>query len=150
MVKLNEYFTVLVDYGHNGPALESLLKALREYEPARLIAVFGCGGNRDKNRRSEMGKAAADLADFSVVTSDNPRKEDPMDIIHDISQAMSEEQGCYTVIPDRYEAIKWTVSQAQTGDIIVIAGKGHETYQIIGSEKRHFDDREAILSFRDM
>ena len=150
MVKLNEDFTVLVDYGHNGPALESLLKALREYEPARLIAVFGCGGNRDKNRRSEMGKAAADLADFSVVTSDNPRKEDPMDIIHDISQAMSEEQGCYTVIPDRYEAIKWTVSQAQTGDIIVIAGKGHETYQIIGSEKRHFDDREAILSFRDM
>lgn len=150
MVRLNEDFTVLVDYAHNGPALESLLRALREYEPARLIAVFGCGGNRDKNRRSEMGKAAAELADFSVVTSDNPRNENPMDIIHDITQTMSEEQGCYIVIPERYEAIKWIVSQAQTGDIIVIAGKGHETYQIIGGEKRHFDDREAILSFREM
>ena len=97
-----------------------------------------------------MGKAAAELADFSVVTSDNPRNENPMDIIHDITQTMSEEQGCYIVIPERYEAIKWIVSQAQTGDIIVIAGKGNETYQIIGGEKRHFDDREAILSFREM
>lgn len=150
IVKLNEDFTVLVDYAHNGPALESLLKSLREYEPARLIAVFGCGGNRDRNRRFEMGMAAARIADFSVVTSDNPRNEDPMDIIHDITQAMAEEQGCYTVIPERYEAIKWTVSQAQTGDIIVIAGKGHETYQLIGGHKRHFDDREAILSFREI
>lgn len=146
IVSLGEDFTVLVDYAHNGPALESILKALREYEPARLIAVFGCGGNRDRNRRLEMGRAAAELADFSVVTSDNPRHENPMDIIRDITQAMAEEQGSYTVIPDRREAICWTVSQAQTGDIIVIAGKGHETYQILGGEKRHFDDREVVLS----
>lgn len=145
-VSLGEDFTVLIDYAHNGPALESLLKALREYEPARLIAVFGCGGNRDRNRRFEMGRAAAQLADFSVVTSDNPRHENPMDIIRDVTQAMAEEQGSYTVIPDRRKAIGWTVSQAQTGDIIVIAGKGHETYQILGSEKRHFDDREIVLS----
>lgn len=146
IVSLGEDFTVLVDYAHNGPALDSILKALREYEPARLIAVFGCGGNRDRNRRFEMGKAAARLADFSVVTSDNPRHENPMDIIKDITQAMVEEQGSYTVIPDRREAICWTVSQAQTGDIIVIAGKGHETYQLLGGEKRHFDDREVVLS----
>lgn len=93
-----------------------------------------------------MGRAAAQLADFSVVTSDNPRHENPMDIIRDVTQAMAEEQGSYTVIPDRRKAIGWTVSQAQTGDIIVIAGKGHETYQILGSEKRHFDDREIVLS----
>lgn len=148
-VNLGEDFTVLVDYAHNGPALESILKALREYEPARLIVVFGCGGNRDRNRRFEMGKAAAELADFSVVTSDNPRHENPLDIIKDITQTMSEEQGCYTVIPDRREAIIWTVSQARTGDIIVIAGKGHETYQILGSEKRHFDDREVVLSVKE-
>lgn len=146
IVNLGEDFTVLVDYAHNGPALESLLKALREYEPARLIAVFGCGGNRDRNRRFEMGKAAAQLADFSVVTSDNPRHENPMDIIKDITQTMAQEEGSYIVIPDRREAICWTVSQAQTGDVIVVAGKGHETYQLLGSEKRHFDDRETILS----
>ena len=93
-----------------------------------------------------MGKAAAQLADFSVVTSDNPRHENPMDIIKDITQAMAQEGGSYIVIPDRREAICWTVSQAQTGDVIVVAGKGHETYQLLGSEKRHFDDRETILS----
>lgn len=146
IVNLGQDFTVLVDYAHNGPALESLLKALREYEPARLIAVFGCGGNRDRNRRFEMGKAAAQLADFSVVTSDNPRHENPLDIIKDITRAMAQEEGSYIVIPDRREAICWTVSQAQTGDVIVIAGKGHETYQLLGSEKRHFDDRETVLS----
>ena len=96
-----------------------------------------------------MGKAAAQLADFSVITSDNPRHEDPMDIIKDITMAMADGQGCYTVIPDRYEAICWTISEAQAGDIIVVAGKGHETYQLLGSRKRHFDDREAILSLRD-
>ena len=145
-VDLNEDFTVLVDYAHNGPALESLLSTLREYEPARLIPVFGCGGERDRNRRFEMGRCAAELADFTVVTSDNPRREKPMDIIRDIISAMAEEEGSYTVIPDRREAIRWTVSQAQTGDIIIIAGKGHETYQITGEEKRHFDDREEVLS----
>lgn len=148
-VNLGENYTVLVDYAHNGQALESLLKALREYEPSRLIVVFGCGGNRDRNRRFEMGKAAAQLADFSVITSDNPRHEDPMDIIKDITMAMADGQGSYTIIPDRYEAICWTISEAQAGDIIVVAGKGHETYQLLGSRKRHFDDREAILSLRD-
>ena len=93
-----------------------------------------------------MGRCAAELADFTVVTSDNPRREKPMDIIRDIISAMAEEEGSYTVIPDRREAIRWTVSQAQTGDIIIIAGKGHETYQITGEEKRHFDDREEVLS----
>ena len=149
LVHVSDDFTLMIDYAHNAMALESLLSTLKAYNPHRLVSVFGCGGNRDRNRRFEMGKAAADLADFSVVTSDNPRHENPLDIIKDITQVMSEEQGCYTVIPDRREAIIWTVSQAQTGDIIVIAGKGHETYQILGNEKRHFDDREIVLSVKE-
>lgn len=143
-VNLEEDYTVLIDYAHNGPALENLLSALREYEPARLIPVFGCGGGRDRNRRFEMGRCAAELADFSVITSDNPRHEAPMDIIGDITSVMTE--GSYRVIPDRREAIRWAVSRARTGDIIIVAGKGHETYQITGDEIRHFDDREVVLS----
>lgn len=139
-------FTVLVDYAHNGVALRSLLKDLRVYDPARLVVVFGCGGGRDKNRRREMGRAAAQMADLIIVTSDNPREERPMDIIGDITEAIEEEDGrcLYQVIEDRQTAIEYAIAHGEKGDIILIAGKGHETYQIIGRQKRHFDDRQVV------
>ena len=142
-------FTVMVDYAHNGMALENLLRTLREYEPRRLITVFGCGGERDRKRRSEMAWAAALHGDFSVITSDNPRREDPMQIISDITSVMDDAGGKYRVIPDRQQAIEWAVSHGQPGDIIVVAGKGHETCQITGNVKKHFDDREVILSLKN-
>ncbi len=137
-------FTVMLDYAHNGAAMENLLTALREYQPGRLITVFGCGGSRDPHRRTEMGLAAGKAADLSIITSDNPREEEPDAIIADIVCALSETGGAYKVIPDRAEAIKWTLQNAQHGDMIAVCGKGHETYQLIGREKRHFDDREVI------
>lgn len=145
-VPVSDEFTVMVDYAHNGIALKSLLKSLRQYEHNRLIAVFGCGGDRDPSRRKEMGRAASELADIIIVTSDNPRSEDPLKIIEEIKSHIWEEKEVIT-IPDRREAIGKALETADKGDIIVIAGKGHETYQIIGEEVRHFDDREQILSF---
>lgn len=137
-------FTVMLDYAHNGVAMENLLAALREYQPKRLVTVFGCGGNRDPHRRTEMGLAAGKAADLSVITSDNPREEEPGAIIADIVCALSKTGGAYKVIPNRAEAIEWTLQNAQRGDIIAVCGKGHETYQLIGREKLHFDDREVI------
>ncbi|MBQ4649678.1 MAG: UDP-N-acetylmuramoyl-L-alanyl-D-glutamate--2,6-diaminopimelate ligase [Firmicutes bacterium] len=144
-VDVGRDFTVFVDYAHNGTALENLLKELREYRPQRIITVFGCGGGRDRNRRAEMGRTAAVFADFSIITSDNPRDEDPMEIIEDITNDMTLAGGLFRVIPDRQQAIWAALEMASEGDIVVIAGKGHETYQITGKEKRHFDDREVIL-----
>ena len=146
IIPLNRDFLVMIDYAHNGAALESLLINLRKYRPERLIVVFGCGGQRDKNRRTEMGKAAGTYADFSIITSDNPRGEEPMCIIRDISEAMGKAGGSYRIIPDRRQAIAWCLEEAGEGDFIVIAGKGHETYQVIGNEKLHFDDRQEVLS----
>lgn len=149
IVPFSSEFTVMTDYAHNGAALANLLQTLRLYKPSRLIAVFGCGGERDRNRRIEMAHAASVYADFSVITSDNPRSESPEKIISDITSAMDDVGEKYTVIPDRSRAVRWAVSQGQPGDIIVVAGKGHETYQIIGNVKKHFDDREVILSLKN-
>ena len=137
-------YTVILDYAHNGIALESLLKALREYEPKRLVAVFGCGGERAHKRRSEMGLVAGTYADLTVITSDNPRSEPPEEIIREIAEAVSETAGEYVIIADRKQALEWVIGQAQTGDIIAVCGKGHETYQIIADRKIHFDDKEVI------
>lgn len=142
-------FTLMLDYAHNGIALENLLKTLRSYEPTVLTAVFGCGGNRDRNRRFEMGKAAGELADFTIVTSDNPREEPPKQIIEDIVSAISETGGRYIVIEDRKKAIEYAVKNAESGSITAVCGKGHESYQIIGHEKIHFDDREIIRAVID-
>lgn len=149
LVETGRPCSVLVDYAHNGRALQKVLEGLREYHPQRLIVVFGCGGNRDRNRRFEMGRAAAESADLTVITSDNPRREDPLEIIADIVSVMDEAEGNYTVIADRRQAIRWAVSQGKKGDIVLIAGKGHETYQVIGEEKIYFDDREVIASMED-
>lgn len=137
---------IMVDYAHNGTALRCLLAALQDYRPKRLTCVFGCGGERDRQRRFKMGEAAAKLADFSIITSDNPRNEPAMSIIDDIVTEVEKNGGSYRVIADRREAIRYAVSHCVQGEIVVIAGKGHETYQIVGDEILHFDDREEVLA----
>lgn len=139
----------LVDYAHNGVALQHLLETLRTYEPRRLLLVFGCGGERAPKRRIEMGRVAAQMADLCIVTSDNPRREDPLGIIGDITAAMDAAGGgSYQVIADRREAIRTAVQMTGPGDMLVVAGKGHETDQIIGTEVRPFDDREELRKGR--
>ena len=133
--------SVIVDYAHTPDSLENLLKAARPFIPGRMICVFGCGGDRDRTKRPKMGKIAADLSDLAVVTSDNPRTEDPAKILQDILEGISPEVNPL-VIGDRSEAIRTAIMEAQPGDGVLIAGKGHEDYQILGTEKIHFDDRE--------
>lgn len=144
IVPVSEAFIVMIDYAHNAMSLESLLLSLKEYNPERIVTVFGCGGNRDRNRRFEMGEVSSRLADFTIVTSDNPRKEKPEDILADIVTGVKKSNGEYIAIIDRQEAITYAVTHALKGDVIVIAGKGHEDYQIIGDTKYHMDDRELV------
>ncbi len=145
-VDIGSDFTVMIDYAHNGVALTNLLESLKRYEPGRIVLVFGCGGNRDRNRRFEMGGVAQKLADYIIVTSDNPRFENPEDIIADITSVMDLNDKKTVTIPDRKKAIEMAIKIAQEGDIIVIAGKGHEKYQIIDGNVSHFDDKEVVLS----
>ena len=135
-------FSVIVDYAHNAISLESLLDTLRSYHPKRLVCVFGCGGNRSKLRRYEMGEISGKMADLSVITADNSRFEKVEDIIEDIKIGMNKTDGEYIVIPDRREAIKHCIHNAKKGDMIVIVGKGHEDYQEIEGVRYHFLDRE--------
>ena len=134
----------MIDYAHNAVALESLLSTLREYHPHRLISLFGCGGNRSKVRRFEMGEVSGRLADFTIITSDNPRNEEPMAIIDDIVTGISRTDGKYITIPDRKEAIAYAIHHGEPGDIIVLAGKGHEDYQEIKGVKYPMDERVII------
>ena len=143
-VKVSDDFTVLIDYAHNAMALESILTTLREYEPGRLISLFGCGGNRSKDRRFQMGEVSGKLADFTIITSDNPRFEEPLDIIADIVTGISKTDGKYIEIPDRKEAIRYAIDNGKRGDIIVLAGKGHEDYQEIKGVKYPMDERVLI------
>lgn len=144
IVPVTRRYTIMIDYAHNAMSLESLLTTLREYEPGRLVCLFGCGGNRAKSRRYEMGEVSSRLADLTVVTSDNPRNEEPMDIINDILVGVHKADGEYVTIPDRKEAIAYCMKHAQGGDIVVLAGKGHEDYQEICGVKHHMDERELI------
>lgn len=158
--------TCLVDYAHTGDALQNVLHTLRALSTGRLITVFGCGGDRDPGKRSVMGEIAASYADLTIVTSDNPRSEDPLQIIGQIKDGIAPlglheyqqweiaggfiEKG-FICLPDRHEAIRFAVSIAKPGDILLLAGKGHETYQISGREKHHFDDyEEAIKAFGEL
>lgn len=136
-------FQIVVDYAHNAASLEKLLETLRSYVDNRLIVVFGNGGDRARSRRFEMGETAGRMADFTVITSDNPRTEDPMAIIQDILTGIKPTGGKYEVVPDRREAIAYAIDLAEPGDMIIIAGKGHETYQIFKDETIHFDDAET-------
>lgn len=144
IVPVSKDFTVMIDYAHNTMSLESLLLSLREYNPKRIVTIFGCGGNRDRNRRFEMGEVSSRLADFTIVTSDNPRHEKPEAIIKDIVEGIKRAEGKYIAIIDRQEAVSYAIANALKGDVIVIAGKGHEDYQIIGDTKYHMDDRELV------
>lgn len=144
MIKVSDDFTLMIDYAHNAMSLESLLTTLREYNPARLVCLFGCGGDRSRDRRFSMGEVSGKLADLSVITSDNPRTEEPLAIIDDILVGIKKTTGKYTVIPDRRKAIEWVIHNGQPGDIIVLAGKGHEDYQEINGVKHHLDEREVI------
>ena len=144
LVKVSDDFTLMIDYAHNAMALESLLTTLREYKPKRLVCLFGCGGNRSKLRRYEMGEVSGKLADLTVITSDNPRNEEPQAIIDDIKVGMSKTDGKYVEIIDRKEAIAYVIRHGQPGDVIVLAGKGHEDYQEIKGKKYPMDERDII------
>ena len=143
-VKVSDDFTLMIDYAHNAMSLESLLTTLKEYNPKRLICVFGCGGNRSKLRRYEMGEVSGRLADLTVITSDNPRFEEPQAIIDDIKTGMAKTSGKYVEIIDRKEAIRYVIAHGQPGDVIVLAGKGHEDYQEICGVKHPMDERVLI------
>jgi UDP-N-acetylmuramoyl-L-alanyl-D-glutamate--2,6-diaminopimelate ligase len=142
-VDAGQDFTVIVDYAHSPDALENLLKLVSQLPHEKILTVFGCGGDRDKSKRPIMGSIAVAMSDLAIVTSDNPRSEDPLGIIRDIEAGMQERAGDYSVVPDRRQAIEQAVSTARKGDIVVIAGKGHEDYQIIGSARNPFDDRKV-------
>ena len=137
-------FSVLIDYAHTPDALENVLTTLRPVTKGRLIALFGCGGDRDHGKRPIMGRIAAENADFCVVTSDNPRTEDLQAIVDDILAGMKNSRTPTKVIVDRRKAIEWAIDNAHSGDVILLAGKGHEDYQEINHEKRHMDEREIV------
>ena len=144
MVKVSDDFTLMIDYAHNAMALESLLTTLREYHPHRLVCLFGCGGNRARSRRFEMGEVSGRMADLTIITSDNPRYEEPQAIIEDIKTGISKTDGAYVEICDRKEAIAYAIAHGEPGDIIVLAGKGHEDYQEICGVKHPMDERVLI------
>ncbi len=144
-VSCGQDFAVIVDYAHTPDALQRVLTTAKKLTKGKLITVFGCGGDRDKGKRPLMGKVASELSDYAIVTSDNPRSEDPLEIIDQIKAGIKDNE--YEVIPDRRLAIKRAIEIANTGDFIVIAGKGHENYQLIKGEKLHFDDREVACEY---
>ena len=137
-------YTILIDYAHTPDALENALRALRDNVQGRLIVLFGCGGDRDRTKRPIMGAIAADNADFVIVTSDNPRTEDPNAIIDEIVEGLKNKTTPHKVICDRAEAIRWAIDNHLPDDVILLAGKGHEDYQVVGHEKRHMDEREIV------
>ncbi|MCR4651204.1 MAG: UDP-N-acetylmuramoyl-L-alanyl-D-glutamate--2,6-diaminopimelate ligase [Lachnospiraceae bacterium] len=144
MIHVSDSFSLMIDYAHNAMALENLLGTLKEYNPHRLVCMFGCGGNRSRDRRFEMGEVSGRLADFTIITSDNPRFEEPLDIINDIVTGIERTDGIYVTIADRKEAIRYAITHGEPGDIIVLAGKGHEDYQEIRGVKYPMDERVLI------
>jgi UDP-N-acetylmuramoyl-L-alanyl-D-glutamate--2,6-diaminopimelate ligase len=144
VVENDKNFTIIIDYAHTPDGLKNILSTFKECKRNRVIALFGCGGNRDKTKRPIMGSIASRYADYVIVTSDNPRKENPTDIINDILVGLDGSPTPYKVIENRVEAIKYAVKIAQPDDIVVLAGKGHETYQILADGTIHLDEREVV------
>ena len=144
IIPVSPKFTIMIDYAHNAMSLNSLLTTLKEYSPKRLVCLFGCGGNRSRERRFEMGEVSSKLADFTIVTSDNPRNEEPQAIIDDIVTGVKKADGKFITIIDRADAIRYAIENAKEGDVIVLAGKGHEDYQEIKGKKYHMDERELV------
>lgn len=147
IVPTDRDFSIIIDYSHKPDALENVLKTLKPVTKGRLMALFGCGGDRDKAKRPIMGAIAADNADLVIVTSDNPRTEDPNEIIREITEGMKGKRTPAKVICDRVEAIHWAIDNAGPGDVILLAGKGHEDYQVVGHEKHHMDEREIVAEY---
>ena len=139
-------YSVLIDYAHTPDGLENVLTAVKGFCKGRVIAVFGCGGDRDPIKRPIMGRIGVTESDFAIITSDNPRTEDPMAIIEDILKGVSEDMGAYIVVPERRNAIRYAMDIAKKDDIIILAGKGHETYQEICGVKYHLDEREEVAA----
>ena len=144
LVPNKKELTIMIDYAHSPESLQNILSAVKSYTRGRVISVFGCGGDRDPGKRPQMGEISGNIADFTVITSDNPRTEEPEKIVRQIEEGTKKTKGKYVAIVDRIEAIKYAIDMANKNDIIVLAGKGHETYQEINGEKNHFDEREII------
>ncbi len=143
-VSCGQDFSIVIDYAHTPDGLYNIINTLKNVTDGRVITLFGCGGNRDRTKRKIMGRISGELSDFTIITSDNPRFENPIDIICEIEAGVCEVGGDYAVYPDRYDAIGFALSIAKKGDIVLLAGKGHEDYMIKGTEKIHFDEREAV------
>lgn len=144
IVPVSDKFTVIIDYAHNGVSIKNVLETMRAYNPKRIVSLFGCGGNRSKDRRYDMGEISGNLSDLTVVTEDNSRFEDVEDIMNDIEIGLSKTNGKYIKISDRTEAIRYVIENAEDGDIILLMGKGHETYQEKNGNRIHYDEREVI------
>lgn len=142
-------YTIIIDYAHTPDALENVLKSMKKVAPGRVVALFGCGGDRDKTKRPIMGRIAAENADYVIVTSDNPRTEEPEAIIADIVEGVRGGRTPYKVIQNRPEAIAWAIEKHRPDDLIILAGKGHEDYQIVGKTKYHMDEREIVAEILD-
>ncbi len=144
MIPISDKFTIMIDYAHNDVSLKSIIEAIREYKPKRLVTLFGCGGNRSRDRRFSMGEVSGRMSDLTIITSDNPRFEEPDMIMADIKTGIDKTDGKYIMIADRKEAIRYAIMNATEGDVIILAGKGHEDYQEIKGVKHHMDERDLI------
>lgn len=144
IIPVSSKYSVIIDYAHNGISMTNILNTMREYHPKRIVSLFGCGGNRSKTRRYDMGEISGRLSDFTIITEDNSRYEDINDIMNDIEIGLKKANGKYIKIEDRKEAIKYAIENAKEGDIILLLGKGHETYREKNGVREHFDEREVI------
>ena len=144
LVQNKAELAIMIDYAHTAESLENILQAVKSYTKGKVICVFGCGGDRDKHKRPEMGEVAGRIADFSIITTDNPRTEEPEEIIKEIEEGIKKTKGKYKVIVDRKEAIKEAIKMMNNRDIVVLAGKGHEPYQEINGVKYPFDERIIV------
>ena len=149
VVETGKDFTVIIDYAHTPDGLYNVIETIRGFAKGRVITVFGCGGDRDKTKRPKMGKISSEMSDLSVVTSDNPRSENPDSIIEDVLVGVKEGGGEYVVVPNRFEAIEYALDNAKENDIVLLAGKGHETYQILADRTISFDEREIVRKLLD-
>ena len=144
LVENDKGFTIMIDYAHSEKSLEEILKAVRLYTKGRIICVFGLGGDRDKNNRPKMGRISGTLADFTVITSDNPRFDDPANLARDIEEGIKEVTNNYVILTDRKEAVEFAIRMAKKDDLVLLAGKGHETYQVVGDKKVPFCERKIV------
>lgn len=149
IVPISNRFTVIIDYAHNGVSLENILTTMKTYNPKRIVSLFGCGGNRSKERRYDMGEISGKYSDLTIITEDNSRFEDVNDIMNDIETGIKKTSGKYIKIADRTDAISYAINNAEDGDIILLLGKGHETYQEKNGKRKHYDEREEIQKVLD-